>query len=392
MKYMLLIYSVENGWTREEWTQCTVDSSAVCYELAAKQQYLAASPLHPVATATTVRVRDGKRLVTAGPYAETTEQLGGYYIVDVPNLDDAISIAGRLPPAKKGTIEIRPVFELEGIPTGQNAVEDEDTKRLMLLSYDDEQYWKDAGEEKHRAAMQEALQLVHRIEEKRQFCSVAPLHFSSTATCVKVRDGKRIVTDGPFAETREILGGYYIVAVKNVDDAVEMAAQHPGVRVGAVEIRELYRMPPVPVPDVTEIMSSRDFHFPREAVFAAFSDPQQLTQWWGPAGFTNTFHQFDFRPGGDWKFVMHGPNGTDYDNHSVFAEIVSPERIVFDHVCDPEFRMSMTLAELPKKRTRLVWRMKFETVELRDKIASFAVDKNEENFDRLTKVLQSVNA
>lgn len=389
MKYMLLIYSAEDGWTKEEWTQCTVDSSAMCYELAAKQQFQAASPLHPVASATTVRVRDGKPFVTAGPYAETTEQLGGYYIIDVPNLDEAIAVAGRLPPAKKGTVEVRPVFELDGIPPGRSITQEDGTKRLMLLSYDDEQYWKDAGEEKHRAAMQEATQLVHRLVERNQHCSVAPLHFSTTATCVKVRDGKRMVTDGPFAETREILGGYYIIATNSVDDAVEIAKQHPGVRVGAVEIRELYALPPVPMPDATEIMSSRDFHFPREAVFAAFSDPQRLARWWGPAGFTNTFHQFDFQPGGDWKFVMHGPNGANYDNHSVFVEIVAPERIVFDHVCAPLFRMTVTLAELPKQRTRMVWRMKFETVELRNQIADFVGDKNEENFDRLTKELQS---
>ncbi len=391
MKYMLLIYSAENGWTREEWTQCTVDSSAICYELAAKRQFQAAAPLHPVAAATTVRVREGKSLVTAGPYAETTEQLGGYYIIDVPNLDDAIGIASRLPPAKKGTIEIRPVFELDGIPSGQNASHEQGTKRLMLLSYDDEQYWKEAGEEKHKAAMQEALALVHRIDARGQYCSVAPLHFSSTATCVKVRDGKRLVTDGPFAETREILGGYYIVAVKSVDDAVEIATQHPGVRVGAVEIREIYELPPVPLPDATEIMSSRDLPFPREAVFAAIADPTRLAQWWGPAGFTNTFDQFDFRPGGDWKFVMHGPNGVDYPNHSVFSVITPPERVEFEHVSAPKFRMTMTLAELPKQRTRLVWRMKFATAELRDQIFKIAGSANEENFDRLTKELQSAH-
>lgn len=116
MKYMLLIYSAEDSWTKPEWTQCTKDSTEICHELASNGQFVAASPLHPISTATSVRVRDGQRQVTDGPFAETTEQLGGYYIVDVDNLDDAIAIAGRLPPAKKGTVEIRPIYELPDVP------------------------------------------------------------------------------------------------------------------------------------------------------------------------------------------------------------------------------------------------------------------------------------
>ena len=116
MKYMLLIYSAEHAWTEQERAQCMSDSTELCHELAAKGQFLGASPLHPVASATSVQVRAGKRLVTDGPFAETTEQLGGYYLIDVANLDEAIAIAGRIPPAKKGTVEIRPVFELPNLP------------------------------------------------------------------------------------------------------------------------------------------------------------------------------------------------------------------------------------------------------------------------------------
>lgn len=117
MKYMLLVYGVEDSYTEEERAACMAESAALCHELAARGQYLASSPLHPVATATSIRVREGKRYVTDGPFAETTEQLGGYYVIDVPNLDDAIAFASRIPPAKKGTVEIRPVFELENLPT-----------------------------------------------------------------------------------------------------------------------------------------------------------------------------------------------------------------------------------------------------------------------------------
>lgn len=111
MKYMLLIYSQESEWTPEERSKCMDESFAICRELAAQGKFLDASPLHSVTAATSVRVREGKRLVTDGPFAETSEQLGGYYLLDVDNLDEAIAIAGRLPPAKKGTVEIRPIFE-----------------------------------------------------------------------------------------------------------------------------------------------------------------------------------------------------------------------------------------------------------------------------------------
>ncbi|MCA9164137.1 MAG: YciI family protein, partial [Planctomycetales bacterium] len=121
MKYMLLVYSPENAWTEEEWNACTVESTAVCHDLQSKGQFIAASPLHPVATAASVRVRQGQPIVTAGPFAETVEQLGGFFLIDVPHLDEAIAIAGRLPAAKKGTVEVRPVASLEGLPADKFA-------------------------------------------------------------------------------------------------------------------------------------------------------------------------------------------------------------------------------------------------------------------------------
>lgn len=116
MKYMLLIYGDESAWTESERAECMEESTRLCHELKANGQYVVASPLHSVTTATSLRVRDGRRIITDGPFAETTEQLGGFYLIDVDNLDQAIAIASRLPPAKKGTVEIRPLFELENLP------------------------------------------------------------------------------------------------------------------------------------------------------------------------------------------------------------------------------------------------------------------------------------
>jgi len=116
MKYMLLVYGPEKALTEEERAHCMAESTKLCHELAAQGRFLGASPLHPVAMATCVRVRNGNRLITDGPFAETTEQLGGYYLIEAANLDEAIAFAARIPPATRGTIEIRPVFELAGLP------------------------------------------------------------------------------------------------------------------------------------------------------------------------------------------------------------------------------------------------------------------------------------
>jgi hypothetical protein len=117
MKYMLLIYQDENGLSETERTECYEKSAQFAVELSKGGQYLDAGPLHPTSTATSVRIRDNKSLVTDGPFAETREQLGGYFLIDAKNLDEAIGIAERIPAGRWGTVEIRPVMEISGLPT-----------------------------------------------------------------------------------------------------------------------------------------------------------------------------------------------------------------------------------------------------------------------------------
>ncbi|MFZ0284667.1 MAG: YciI family protein [Terriglobales bacterium] len=117
MKYMLLIYADENAWTDAERQECYGESTQLCHRLQSKGQYLGADPLQSVTTATCVKVRDSKQLVTDGPFAETREQLGGYFMVEAKNLDEAIEIAGQIPSARKGTVEIRPVVEIPNLPS-----------------------------------------------------------------------------------------------------------------------------------------------------------------------------------------------------------------------------------------------------------------------------------
>jgi hypothetical protein len=116
MKYMLLIYMADDAMNDAERQACYVESTQLAHELKAQGKFLGASPLQPTTTATSVRIRDGKRFVTDGPFAETREHLGGFYLIDAANLDEAIKIASRIPGARKGTVEIRPVFELPNLP------------------------------------------------------------------------------------------------------------------------------------------------------------------------------------------------------------------------------------------------------------------------------------
>jgi hypothetical protein len=120
MKYLLLIYQQEQALSETDREHCYGESTQLAQELHAKGQFLSAAPLHPVATATSVRVRDGKQFVTDGPFAETREQLGGFFLIDAKDLDEAIVIAVQIPGARVGTVEIRPVIELTGLPKEAN--------------------------------------------------------------------------------------------------------------------------------------------------------------------------------------------------------------------------------------------------------------------------------
>jgi hypothetical protein len=116
MEYMFLIYYDENSLSEAELAQCYAESAEYARELHAGGKRVLAAPLHPTLTATSLRNREGKRMITDGPFAETREQLGGLFLVDAKNLDEAIKIAEKIPAGRWGTIEIRPVLEVPGLP------------------------------------------------------------------------------------------------------------------------------------------------------------------------------------------------------------------------------------------------------------------------------------
>jgi uncharacterized protein YndB with AHSA1/START domain len=139
-----------------------------------------------------------------------------------------------------------------------------------------------------------------------------------------------------------------------------------------------------------EIVTVRTVNFSAEQVFNAWSDPEHLKNWWGPNGFTNTFQDFEFRPGGKWKFVMHGPEQGHYNNECEFIRIEKPFLIHWKRHSKPLFQVLVTFEEISSGKTKVVFRMIFDSMEECNKIKWVAVDKNEENFDRLEVELQKM--
>ena len=136
-----------------------------------------------------------------------------------------------------------------------------------------------------------------------------------------------------------------------------------------------------------EIVSSRIFSEPRDRLFEVFAGPDELAQWWGPNGFTNEFHQFEFHSGGAWRFTMRGPDGQIFLLTKTFVEIVSPERIVLQHHQEShDFVMAMTFDEHPNG-TLLTWRMVFDSAAEHAQFKDFIVQANEQNFNRLEAYL-----
>jgi uncharacterized protein YndB with AHSA1/START domain len=148
-------------------------------------------------------------------------------------------------------------------------------------------------------------------------------------------------------------------------------------------------MTPTPAADGI-CATSRLLPFPRSKVFEAFADATCLATWWGPEGFRNTFDVFEFRPQGQWKFVMHGPDGTDYPNESIFLD-VSPARVVIRHVSAPHFTLTVTLAD-QAEATMLHWRQAFDDPKVAAAVWHIIEPANEQNLNRLHNALSAKSA
>jgi len=140
-----------------------------------------------------------------------------------------------------------------------------------------------------------------------------------------------------------------------------------------------------------EIYSERELEVPVSKLYEAFSNPTILKKWWGPEGFSNTIHEFDLRPGGKWLLTMHGPEKGNYENSSVFTEVVPLEKVAWTRKSQPWFDMEIEFVKLDTSLSKISFRMIFNTAEECNKIKKFAGSKNEENFDRLEKVIINMN-
>ena len=139
-----------------------------------------------------------------------------------------------------------------------------------------------------------------------------------------------------------------------------------------------------------EFVHSRLIDAPVARVYKAFADPAHLARWWGPDGFTSTFEVFDLRPGGAWRLVMHGPDGTNYPNESIFREVVPCERVMLEHL-SAVHHFFLTITFTPEgNRTRVGWRQVFDTAEHRERIATFVTEANEQNLSRLAGEVRRV--
>jgi len=164
----------------------------------------------------------------------------------------------------------------------------------------------------------------------------------------------------------------------------------------AVIYRRVNKLPGMNMSRSTESTSDREFvhsrliNAPRERVFKAFSEPEHLARWWGPDGFTSTFHTFDLRVGGKWTFVLHGPDGTDYPNENVFVEVVAPQRVVVEHLSESHhFYLTITF-ESVENNTSVGWRQVFDDVEHKKRVAHIVEEANEQNLDRLEAEVRNV--
>jgi uncharacterized protein YndB with AHSA1/START domain len=141
-----------------------------------------------------------------------------------------------------------------------------------------------------------------------------------------------------------------------------------------------------------EIITTRTLSFPRQLVYKAWTDPNHLKVWWGPMGFTNTFNTFDFRVGGKWSFVMHGPDKGNYVNEVTFITIREQELLVWDRQSKPLFQVEVIFEEVSENTTKVIFKQKFKTVEECEKLRKYVPEKNEENMDRLEEELKKMAA
>ena len=196
-----------------------------------------------------------------------------------------------------------------------------------------------------------------------------------------------IMVDSVAATCETVIANGGKIAQAIGGDAPEITARFADP---AGNILGLYQNPIAESLPDREIVSTRVIHASRKLIWKAWTDPKHLAKWWGPNGFTNTIHEFDAKPGGHWRFVRHGPDGADCQNHIVFLDVTKPERIVFDHISGPQF-LVVARFDLQETGTKITFRMIFQSAAECEKTKPLCVPANEQNFDRLEAELRKMS-
>jgi hypothetical protein len=244
MRYLLTLYtdeSLNEAATPDEMTSLMNEYTELTREWQDRGVMLAGEGLDPSSTATTVRVRGGERLITDGPFAEAKEQLGGYYVLDCGSIDEAIALAARIPAARRGCVEVRPVINYEAMgtepPTWRS---DFHGKKYVLTLWGDESVWETWTPEQAQQEMGRWVEYDREATAAGVMLGGEGLEPTPTAKTVRVRDGEQLVSDGPFAETKEVICGYDMLECDSLEEAVQVASAHPVARFGKIEVRAVW--------------------------------------------------------------------------------------------------------------------------------------------------------
>lgn len=241
MQYVLMIHAAESRFasmSREAIEAHMRAYGAYTRELSATGRAGDCAALEGTHTATTVRVREGKRAVKDGPFAETREQLAGYYSLRSESEEEAIEWAAKIPSAQVGTIEVRAVPAMPGSPTVNTpTVDGSNHKQYVLLIYESAEARAAGSEAERQAVFGRYIALSKELRAAGKMIAGDPLEPAAKAKSVGLKGAERVVRDGPFAETREQLGGYYRVWAKDLDDAIAIAARIPAAETGTIEVR-----------------------------------------------------------------------------------------------------------------------------------------------------------
>ncbi len=240
MQFMALMYgdalALGGVLRRRNERPCTSSYRAFAEEASKAGVMAGGGELGSTRDATTVRVRNAETLVTDGPYAEVKEALGGYFLLECDSIEEAVDWAARIPGAEHGAIEVRPV--LRRPERGRSGV-----MKYALLIYGDDSEWVDlSDEEKAELRAQEMprwIALFDELQKADPNSTGHELDGRGTAKVVRVRNGEQLVTDGPFAETKEVVGGVFVVDLPDLDEAIRLAALIPTAEHGSLEIRPI---------------------------------------------------------------------------------------------------------------------------------------------------------